>query len=73
MNMGCQLAGALTASLTPYLASHYGWSVSFQTAAALCAAGALAWLAVDPESQVEAEERPQVRADNGPIPSLSKS
>jgi ACS family glucarate transporter-like MFS transporter len=72
MNMGCQMAGALTASLTPYLASHYGWSVSFQTAAALCAAGALAWLLVDPECQLEAEERPVLRADNGAIPSLSK-
>jgi ACS family glucarate transporter-like MFS transporter len=63
MNMGCQMAGALTASLTPYLASHYGSSVSFQVAAALCAAGALAWLLVDPECQVEAEEHSLVLMD----------
>ncbi len=46
MNMGGQLGGALTASATPAIASHYGWSASFLVAAALCAAGALVWLSV---------------------------
>ncbi|HUA86303.1 MAG TPA: MFS transporter [Bryobacteraceae bacterium] len=48
MNMGCQLAGTITASLTPFLAEHFGWTVPFVVAAALSGIGALAWLAVDP-------------------------
>src|SRR6266404_986224 len=46
MNMGGQLGGALTASLTPAIANEFGWSASFLLAAALCAAGGLAWLPV---------------------------
>lgn len=46
MNMGGQLGGALTASLTPVIASHLGWGASFLVAAVLCAGGALAWLLV---------------------------
>jgi ACS family glucarate transporter-like MFS transporter len=49
MNMGGQLGGALTASLTPAIASHFGWTASFLVAAGMCAAGALAWLPVQPE------------------------
>lgn len=48
MNMGCQIGGALTASLTPAIAAGYGWKASFLAAAALCVVGALAWLIVDP-------------------------
>jgi ACS family glucarate transporter-like MFS transporter len=46
MNMGGQLGGALTASLTPAIAGNFGWTASFLTAAGLCAAGGLAWLLV---------------------------
>jgi ACS family glucarate transporter-like MFS transporter len=49
MNMGSQLGGALTASLTPWLAKYFGWGTSFFAAAALCVVGALAWTVVDPE------------------------
>jgi ACS family glucarate transporter-like MFS transporter len=49
MNMCNQSAGALTASVTPLIAAHFGWTASFMTAAALCVVGALAWLFVDPE------------------------
>jgi MFS transporter, ACS family, glucarate transporter len=52
MNMGAQSGGAITALLTPYIAGRYGWTVSFLVAAALCAAGALAWLAVDPNRKL---------------------
>ncbi|HTZ72694.1 MAG TPA: MFS transporter [Candidatus Aquilonibacter sp.] len=48
MNMACQIGGVITASLTPWIAGHYGWNASFGVAAALCAIGAAAWLAVDP-------------------------
>ena len=53
MNMGGQFGGALTASLTPAIAKHYGWNASFLTAAVLCAAGAVAWLPVKPEPAVQ--------------------
>lgn len=46
MNMGGQLGGALTASLTPAIASHWGWTASFLVAAALCAVGSLLWMLV---------------------------
>jgi ACS family glucarate transporter-like MFS transporter len=46
MNMGGQFGGVITASLTPAIANHFGWSASFMVAAAMCAAGALAWLPV---------------------------
>ena len=49
MNMGAQLGGALTASLTPAVAARYGWNASFHVAAILAALGALAWLAVNPD------------------------
>jgi ACS family glucarate transporter-like MFS transporter len=48
MNMCNQSAGALTASVTPLIAAHFGWTASFLTAAGLCAVGSLAWLVVDP-------------------------
>jgi ACS family glucarate transporter-like MFS transporter len=49
MNMGAQMGGAITASLTPWIASRYGWTASFVAAAALCVVGALSWLIVDPD------------------------
>jgi ACS family glucarate transporter-like MFS transporter len=52
MNMCNQLAGALTGSLTPWLAMHFGWSVPFYVAAALSLVGALAWLGVDPNREL---------------------
>lgn len=49
MNMGAQIGGAVTASLTPVIAKHFGWTASFLVAAALCVLGAAAWMIVDPE------------------------
>jgi ACS family glucarate transporter-like MFS transporter len=49
MNMGNQIGGAVTASLTPVIAKHLGWSASFLVAAALCVVGAVSWLLVNPE------------------------
>jgi MFS transporter, ACS family, glucarate transporter len=48
MNMGCQIGGAVTASLTPFLANGHGWNFAFVFAAALAAAGGTLWLFVDP-------------------------
>jgi ACS family glucarate transporter-like MFS transporter len=49
MNMGAQIGGACTASLTPLIAAHFGWQMSFFVAAFLAIIGALAWLIVDPK------------------------
>ena len=48
MNMGAQIGGAVTASLTPAIAARFGWTASFLVAAGLCLLGAAAWLMVDP-------------------------
>ena len=48
MNMGNQIGAAITASLTPWIATRYGWTASFLVAAALCIVGAVSWLLVDP-------------------------
>jgi ACS family glucarate transporter-like MFS transporter len=55
MNMGCQLGGAVTASLTPIIAGHFGWPASFLTATVLCIAGSAAWLLVDPTASLKSE------------------
>ena len=48
MNMGNQVGGAVTGSLTPWIALHYGWTASFLLAAVLSLVGAFFWLVVDP-------------------------
>ncbi len=52
MNMGGQIGGACTASLTPLIAAHFGWGISFVAAASLVVIGALAWIVVDPTQQL---------------------
>lgn len=55
MNMGAQAGGAVTASLTPVIAAHYGWNASFRLSAMLALAGAFAWIVVDPARKLNAE------------------
>jgi ACS family glucarate transporter-like MFS transporter len=59
MNMGCQIGGALTASLTPWIAAHFGWNSAFATAAALALAGAGAWSLVHPQRLLRTATAPQ--------------
>jgi ACS family glucarate transporter-like MFS transporter len=54
VNMGGQIGGAVTASLTPWIAQHFGWTTSFGISAALAILGALCWLAVHPERPLDA-------------------
>ena len=58
MNMIGQFGGVATASLTPLIARDWSWQASFLAAAGLCACGALAWLAVDPEALITHAVRP---------------
>jgi len=56
MNMGNQIGGMITASLTPWIASRLGWKAPFFVAAALCLGGAAAWLFVDPLKRLDLSE-----------------
>jgi len=53
MNMGCQIGGAVTSSLTPLIAVHFGWQASFLAATTLALLGAGAWLLVNPRARLE--------------------
>jgi MFS transporter, ACS family, glucarate transporter len=54
VNMGGQIGGAVTASLTPWVAQRFGWTTSFAIAAALAVAGAACWMTVHPERPLDA-------------------
>jgi MFS transporter, ACS family, glucarate transporter len=54
VNTGGQIGGAVTASLTPWIAQHYGWTTSFAFSAMLCLLAALCWMAVHPERSLAA-------------------
>jgi MFS transporter, ACS family, glucarate transporter len=56
VNMGGQFGGALTASLTPWIAEHFGWTSSFAAAAAMAVLGSLCWLVVHPERALQVHE-----------------
>jgi ACS family glucarate transporter-like MFS transporter len=53
VNMGGQIGGAVTASLTPWIAQHFGWTSSFGAASVLAFIGGLCWLVVHPERPLE--------------------
>lgn len=53
VNMGGQIGGAVTASLTPWIAQHFGWTSSFGVGAVLALIGSLCWLLVHPERPLE--------------------
>jgi ACS family glucarate transporter-like MFS transporter len=52
MNMGGQIGGACTASLTPLVAARFGWGASFFVAAGLALMGGAAWMLIDPNQQL---------------------
>jgi len=53
VNMGGQIGGAVTASLTPWIAKHAGWPASFSVSAALSILGALCWITVRPDRPLD--------------------
>jgi ACS family glucarate transporter-like MFS transporter len=53
VNMGGQIGGAVTASLTPWIAQRFGWTTSFAIAAALATIGAICWMTVHPERPLD--------------------
>ena len=54
VNIGAQVGGAVTASLTPWVAQRFGWTTSFAIAAALAVVGALCWMTIHPERPLSA-------------------
>lgn len=60
INMGAQLGGALTSSLTPWIAKELGWTASFLVAAAFCLTGSITWLLVDPDRSFSGEPVPRL-------------
>jgi ACS family glucarate transporter-like MFS transporter len=62
MNTAGMVGGALTASVTPWLAGNYGWAAAFYVGAGFVTVGAVAWLLVDPGSRVHHPEDEQVMA-----------
>ncbi len=48
MNMGANIGGALSPTLTPWLAAHWGWGASLGAAALLAFIGGILWLWIDP-------------------------
>jgi len=71
MNMGGQIGGAVTGSLTPWIAARYGWTASFLAAAVLCLVGATMWLVVDPTRTLEPGSLLLRGSENVPIGSAS--
>jgi ACS family glucarate transporter-like MFS transporter len=57
INMGGQIAGATTASLTPWFAVHYGWETAFYVAAGICFVCMFAWFFVNPNRRLHVEEQ----------------
>jgi ACS family glucarate transporter-like MFS transporter len=54
VNMGAQIGGAVTASLTPWVAQRFGWTTSFAIAAGLAVLGSVLWMTVHPERPLSA-------------------
>jgi len=54
VNMGGQIGGAVTASLTPWIAQRFGWTTSFAISAVLAVFGAICWMTVHPERPLDA-------------------
>ena len=48
MNMGANIGGAVSPTLTPWIAEHWGWSVSLSVAAIIALIGGVLWLKIDP-------------------------
>jgi ACS family glucarate transporter-like MFS transporter len=58
MNTGANLGGALSPSLTPWMAAQWGWPIALAVAGAVALVGAVLWLKIDPQRQWTANSRP---------------
>ncbi len=53
MNMGGNLGGTISPSLTPWLANEYGWASSLYVMSGLSIIGAFLWLGIDPDREID--------------------
>jgi ACS family glucarate transporter-like MFS transporter len=56
VNMGGQIAGAITASATPWFAVKFGWASAFYIAAGVSVVCAFAWFFVNPNRRLHPNE-----------------
>lgn len=54
MNTGANLGGAISPSLTPWLAAQWGWPTALATAGAVAMVGAVLWLKIDAGQRLDA-------------------
>ena len=52
MNMGANLGGVVSPSLTPWLADHWGWTAALLTGALIALCGGIMWMKIDAEEKV---------------------
>jgi ACS family glucarate transporter-like MFS transporter len=57
VNMGGQIAGAITASATPWFATKFGWSAAFYVAAGVAFVCAFPWFFVNPNRRLHVPEQ----------------
>lgn len=57
LNMGGQISGAATASLTPWIAAHYGWTTAFYVAAGVAFVCAFPWFFVNAARRLHVPEQ----------------
>jgi MFS transporter, ACS family, glucarate transporter len=53
MNTGANLGGALSPTLTPWMADQWGWPTALAAAGAVAMVGAILWLKVDPAQNLD--------------------
>ncbi|MEQ1626435.1 MAG: MFS transporter, partial [Nitrospira sp.] len=49
MNMGANIGGAISPTVTPWIAEQWGWPLSLATAALVAIIGGILWIWIDPE------------------------
>ncbi|MBH0183282.1 MAG: MFS transporter [Nitrospira sp.] len=55
MNMGANIGGAISPTLTPWIAQHWGWPASLGVAALIALIGGILWINIDPGKGLERE------------------
>ena len=58
MNMGGNLGGTVSPSLTPYLANNHSWETALYTMGILSLVGAVLWLGIDPDREIDFTREP---------------
>ncbi|MBL8039311.1 MAG: MFS transporter [Nitrospira sp.] len=58
MNMGANLGGAVSPTLTPWVAQQWGWSASLGLAAFMALLGGFMWFRINPEERLTGDSAP---------------